>query len=167
MKPHQSEWTIDRTLLTRDGRLSTRTRPQFSPRDLMKTSALRSIDHSTSSQDCQLTEFLNIEVATTCTSSNGSWTEANNNGYLMNQEQSSQLQTRDIAWASRATEEATTLELKVLTQDGGRCSDTKMATSSTRKVRSLMFTAHLMLRTDRSSCGTSTTEWTNNGTSCT
>lgn len=165
MKHNQSLSTTDTTVQTKDGRLSIPTKQQFRARDLTRTSVSISTDHSTLSQDYQLTELLNTEVDITCGLSNGSWTKDHNNGYLTRPGLSNQLPIRDIAWAFRAKEEAILSELRVQTQDGGRCSDITMETLSTRKERSLMFTVDLTWKTDKSLCGTSTMVSTNNGTS--
>jgi len=68
--------------------------------------------------------------------------------------------------ASKAKEEATPLDTKVQTQDGGRCSDTSMVTLSTRKVRSLMFTVDSITKTDKFGPQPRTTVSASNGISC-
>jgi hypothetical protein len=72
MKHNQSLSTTDTTVQTKDGRLSIPTKQQFRARDLTRTSVSISTDHSTLSQDYQLTELLNTEVDITCGLSNGS-----------------------------------------------------------------------------------------------
>jgi hypothetical protein len=63
---------------------------------------------------------------------------------------------------------ATILELhQASIQDGGRCSDTKMATSQTRRVRSLPLTEDLTTRTETSSWNKEMARSTKDGESST
>jgi len=82
---------------------------------------------------------------------------------MMNLELSNQLLTRTMQSVSRAMAEATVSDAINQTQDGGRCSDTKMVTLSTRKERSWMSTRVLIWRTDKSLYGTRPMDSTNNG----
>jgi hypothetical protein len=59
------------TMPTRDGELSTQIIQPLRPRDLIRTSASTSTDHSTLSQDSQPTELLNTKVEAGLESDNG------------------------------------------------------------------------------------------------
>ena len=56
----------------------------------------------------------------------GQWAEDNNNGCLTNQELSDQSSRRDMLSAFKAVAEAATSDSRDQTQDGVRCSDTRM-----------------------------------------
>jgi hypothetical protein len=77
-----------------------------------------------------------------------------------------QLLTRAMLLVFRATEDTAMLDTKLLTQDGGRCSNTRMATSSTRRARFLMYTVDLIMKLDKLLSGTNTMDSTNNGILC-
>jgi hypothetical protein len=76
-------------------------------------------------------------VEPTWSSRDGERTPDNNSsGSIMFPRQSETTTGRTIALTSKATEEATTLELYLAsTQDGGRCSDLKETSSLTKRVK--------------------------------
>lgn len=137
MKKHQLlELRTETTMPTKDGRLLTKIRQQPRLRDLIRTSDSNSIDHSTSFQDCHPTEPLSTNRTTTQESRCGKWAENNNNGCLVKTKPSGQFSARHELLASCTVVDTTVLSLRMPIQDGGRCSDTRMVISSTKRARS-------------------------------
>jgi hypothetical protein len=116
-----------------------------------KNLASISTDHSTWYQECHSRELL------LCTETIGSTLEDGprlmpnilNGDSMRNLRQYSTCTGRTMSWKFTPTVDIHTLEpLQPKTQDGGRCSTTKMDTLSIKRVRSSMFKEQLILKED-------------------
>ena len=116
-------------------------------RDSMKSSASTSIDHSTSDPDCQCKELLNVTELTTSGSRDGERMLLLNSGTSMRSQRQSRTTTGSLTHlTSNPMEDQATSDALELTQDGGRCSDSRDNMSPTRKVRFLKLLEELILK---------------------
>jgi len=113
----------------------------------------KQVDHSTSCQECQWTEFFNTQVVTQWRSPHWKTTTTrDNNGSLMHRLEQSPVfnihRTLSISWVM--VDQALSEQPRP-TQDGSKCSDMipRQAISSTRKERSSMSAVQLMPKTDK------------------
>jgi len=138
------------TMPTRDGRLSILTKHlRLEPRDSTRNSVSISTDHSISDPECQCKELLNATELTTFGSRDGERMSEPNNGTSMKSLRLSRTTTGRLTHLiSNPTEDQAISDALLPTQDGGRCSDTKVPQLSTRKERSWKSKAMLILKTE-------------------
>jgi hypothetical protein len=99
-------------------------RQRLRQRVLMRNSDSTSTDHSTLSQSFHSTESLRCTETLQSISRDGETTQDNNNGSSMKSPRQLETTTgRTMPSKSKAMVTATTLELLVSTQDGGRCGE--------------------------------------------
>jgi hypothetical protein len=131
----------------------------------MRNSVSISIDPSTSDQDCHSKELLSATEPTTYGSRDGERTLLLNNGISMKSPRLSRITTGShIPLISNLMVAQTTLDAQPLTQDGGKCSDTKVPQLSTRKERFWKFKEELTKKTETLVSILNPTKSTNNGT---
>lgn len=154
---------------TRDGELYTLTLHKTWLRDSIKTSVSISIDHSTSNQDSQCTEWLWHHQTELWRSHH--WKERvwphNNSTSMERQRLLCQTNGRINQWTLKEMEDPAESIPESPMPDGGNYSDTKTDSSSTRKESYWMSTEAVIQKTEMLSHGTSMVESTNNGISST
>jgi hypothetical protein len=143
LKDKMFRFMADTMVLTKDGRFFILTRKErLKQRVSMRNSDSTLTDHSTLSQSFHSTELLSATEPTMSGSEDGERILLLNSGGSMRFPRQSEITTgRTTPSKSKAMVTPITLELLELTQDGGRCSDTKVASLPTRKERSWLFLA--------------------------
>jgi hypothetical protein len=154
------------TMPTKDGRLFILTRPQPSElRDSTRNSASISTDHSILDQDFHSRELLNATVPTMSGSRDGERMLLLNNGTSMRSQRPSRTTTgRATHSISNPMVDQPMSDAQPPTQDGGKCSDTKVPQSSMREERSWKFKETSIKRTETLVSTSNKMDFGNNGT---
>jgi hypothetical protein len=154
------------TMPTKDGRLSILIKLEPSElRDSTRNSVSISIDHSILDQDFHSRELLNATVPTMSGSRDGERMLLLNNGTSMRSQRPSRTTTgRATHSISNPMVDQPMSDAQLPTQDGGKCSDTKVLQSSMKEERSWKFKETLIKRTETSVSTSNKMDSGNNGT---
>jgi hypothetical protein len=151
LKDKQSLYGTNIMELTRDGRSSMLIQLSLRPRDSMKNSDSTSTDHSILSPNSHSTELLRCTVTLMYGSRDGEIMLHNNSGGSMRRQRLLEITMdhgRAMLWKSKVTVDLTTSEPLVSTLDGGKCGESMVNTSETRKVKLSQLTDHSTMKTE-------------------